>query len=308
MTTAPNRQVDGYRHVIGSSELGRCVKASAAALLGYDPLPPSATMQALYDSGHQHEDDCWNALVADGWAMKDAQREDVIDCGNDWCIVIHYDGIGGTPIFMQQKVVEIKSPSTWQLFERAIRTATYTDPYMSRIAWQVSCQMVASGLEAVVACVDEGRVKTFGIEALYSADSIQARVAEIRSWVEQGELPAGCSQADWPCDFRYLHEPDERVELDDPALLAAIETDQHLAQMIGDAAATRKEAKEVLDGLLPGELGRYAVGGYNLTTYEQAGAARLDEDKMRADGIEVETYRVVGKSSRRTKITPRGED
>lgn len=303
----PNRVVPGYTHIIGSSSLGSCIKSQVAQFLGYEALPPSAAMQALYDRGHEHENEALIAMADDGWSIYNRQREDVIDCGDGWGVVVHYDAHGGLPVYGErQSCIEVKSPSTWHSFERAVRTDNFADPYMSRISWQCSAQMVASGLECVVACVEDGRVLTFGIEVPpHSLAEIQGRVAEIRAWVAKGELPATCSSADWPCPVRYLHEPDERVELDDPALLAATELYVWHGEHITAREADRKLVRGLLDALDPG---RYAVGPYHVTRSEVAGRAKLDEDAMRAAGIDIEQYRVTGKPSHKLTVTRRGEE
>jgi hypothetical protein len=72
--------------------------------------------------------------------------------------------------------------------------------------------MVATGLEAVIACVDDGRVKTFGIEVPpYDYADLVARVASMERAVEAGTLPP-CSQADYPCPVAYLHEKPDTIE------------------------------------------------------------------------------------------------
>jgi hypothetical protein len=303
MSTAPNRVVEGYTHILGSSDYGGCIKASVARLLGYDALPTSERMQTLYDRGHEHEDECVLAMEADAWIITGRQDEAVIDCSDGWGVVIHYDGLANNG--WDTKVLEIKSPSTWHSFERAVKTNTFTDPYMNRIAWQVSAQMVASGLEAVIACVEEGQVRTFGIETpIYTADEIQARVQTIREYVQAGDLPKVCSSDDWPCGWNYLHEDPPRDI--DPAL---DELGLQRARLLADRKALDlgiKDVEEAFKSHCAGQNRKTEL--FTVTTYTQAGPAKWDTDLMEADGVPVDKYRVAGKPSVRTKITTRGTD
>lgn len=311
LSTAPNRVVEGYTHIIGSSSLGSCIKAQVAAFLGYEELPTSERMQALYDRGSAHEDECILALQADGWSIGDRQREEVIDCGDEWGVVIHYDGMGENMLTNrhQSYVIEVKSPSTWHSFERAVKTANFSDPYMNRIAWQVSAQMVASGLECVVACVEEGVIRTFGIEVpIYTATEIQARVQTIREYVSLGDMPEACSSNDFPCDFKYLHVADDREELEDEAVIEAATEYARLTEIVAAGTAADKERKKLrapLDALLPG---KYAAGLTYVTRSAVAGKSYLSEDAMREDGIDPEKYRRVGAETYQLRVTPRGED
>lgn len=305
--SAPNRVVEGFTHVVGSSELGSCLKAQTARFLGYDALPTPPRTAELYQRGHDHEAECLAAMDRDNWWITGHQDEAVIDCGDSWCVVIHYDGLGAHAEITgsRARVVEIKSPSTWASFERAVRTNDFSDAYMNRIAYQVSAQMVASGLEAVVACVEEGRVKTFGIEMpIYDAAAIQGRVNVLRAFVNAGSVPVACTSADWPCAYLYLHG-DERTEIDDPALIEVATEYARLGEVSSAADAERKALRAPLDALA---VGRYAVGPTYVTVATTKGRKSLNETAMIADGIDVEKYRQLSAPGTLLRVTPRGQE
>lgn len=306
--TAPNRVVAGYKYIVGSSDLGSCLKAQTAELLGYDALPTSERMRTLYNRGHEHEDECIGAMIhKEGWSIGQRQAECVIDCGDGWGVVVHLDGIGN-PTYMttsdRQFVVEVKSPSTWHSFKNAVGTHNFSNPFMDRLAWQLSSQLVSTGLEAVVACVEEGVVRTFGIEVpIYSLRDIQVRVMEIKMLVEMGAVPSACSSADYPCPFAYLHE-DPPVDID-PEL---DELGLQRARLLAERKSLDLGIKDIEDAI------KARCNGQNIktelvtvTTYTQAGPAKWDTDLMEADGVPVDKYRVAGKPSVRTRITTRGE-
>lgn len=312
--SGPNRTVPGYTHVIGASELGRCIKASVADWSGYEPMPVSDQMQEVFDRGHVHEDECVAAFEARGDRVHDRQMELVIPCTETACVVVHVDGVlrwddssSYAPEWgiIQERVLEIKSPSTWHKAEQAFRTDTFTDPYMYRIAWQVSAQMAATGMEAVVACVEDGQVLTFGVEvAPFTPEDIRDRVMTIETLAEEGILPNACEQNDYPCPFAYLHET-VRDEAD-RELDALIDQWAYWDQREKDAKEGKKQAAAQIS-IHMGDRETYDANRAKVSIYEQAGPSKWDEKLMVADGIDPSRYKKPGSPSVRMKITLREE-
>ena len=299
----PNRQVTGYDIVIGASELGHCIKRLVAHQLGYTPMLPSEQMQAVYDRGHDHEDECVAQMWADGWAIHDRQAEYVIDCGARACVVVHVDGLMHNKGLLN-RVLEIKSPATWKNAERAFRTQTFTDPYMHAIAWQVSAQMVATGLEAVIACVEDGTVRTFGVEVPpFSREDILTRVMQILVQMDAG-LPPHCSQDDYPCPYVYLHEP---KDVDDDPILDALVREYTVHDDTAKAAKAAQDAVKERIRRHMGDREKVETERAVVSVYEQAAPAKWDTDLMVADGLNPDRYRKQGAPSTRIKITERDD-
>lgn len=299
---APNRHVEGYDYVIGASDLGRCIRASVADLLGYSKTPTPEGMQELYDKGHAHEEACLAQMRADGWSLRGFQEERVLHFGNA-AVIVHPDAIGQTPTTVVERIIEIKSPSTWQSFERAVRTNVYTDPYMHRIAWQVSVQMASQHpLEAIIACFDDSIIRYFGIErAPFTFNDIEARVAEIMGWVEHGQLPP-CSQDDYPCPFFPLHPPKDEPETD-PALEKLASEDQFIAGMIREWEAKRKRVRARLDEAL-GDRKTVLTGGYRVSRVD-AERVTIDWKAAESSGVDLTPYKKVTTSSS-LRVTTKG--
>ena len=306
---APNRSLPGYQYVIGSSDLGRCIKASVAELLDYEPMAPSESMQLLYNSGHDHEATCLTMMEADGWTLTGKQSEHVI--GGPVAVIVHPDAIGEHPDLPGSRVIEVKKPITWAKFEQAVRTQTFTDPYMHRIAWQVSCQMHATGLEAYVTCwSEEDGVRGFGIEVPpFTMQDIEDRVASIALYVDANQLPNVCTSNDYPCPFLYLHEAPEYE--DDPVL------DQMVAEyeVHGDTMRAAKAAQDAVKQRIKAHVaGREKVetAGSVVSVYEQASPKKYDmdaiEEVMQANHQSIGDYLYKQTTSTRMKITVRSDD
>ncbi len=199
-----------------ASSLGSCTRAQTALHLGYVAQGTSDHMQALYDRGNTHEDECVAAMQAAGWNVYDQQLEVTGLISDQARVVGHLDG-KVHPSIEQPRMLEIKSPISWAKFEKAYKMGDWSDPLMNRYAWQTSMCMVATDMECVVACLDDGVVKTFTIEVpVYDQEAIEERVLDMEAQVIANWLPPVCSQADFPCPVSYLHEAPEATV--DPAL------------------------------------------------------------------------------------------
>lgn len=245
-----------------ASSLGSCTRAQIAVQLSMAELATSDRMEALYARGRDHEVECLAAMEADGWSLLDPNAHDGIygastDADQFYVelevagakITGHLDGLGAL-FGDHDRVVEVKSPQSFHKWETAHKTGDYTDPLMNRYAWQISVYMAATGLEAVVACVEDGQVRTFGIEvAPYSLDDITGRVQFMENAVEHQRLSPvhmmACSQNDYPCPVAYLHDRPEVI--DDPIL------DQLLANYAADkqikdrADQSLRETRDAID-------------------------------------------------------------
>ena len=280
-----------------ASELGRCIRASVADRLGYRQVPTSDRMQGLYDRGNEHEEACVAALLVEGWTVIDSQKLVGVDVTDGVRVEGHLDGMTRPNDYVLYgegvglRVLEIKAPSTYASFDRAYHTNDYSNSYMSRIVWQVSVYMVATGLECVMACLnDDGRVETFGIETPpHSRQEIINRVVTIEDWVARGELPPECSQQDFPCPyFPRVCTGDARIDIEDTELaelLLAYSRSRDAAKL---EAEFQKNLRTAIDTLAPG-VGKYRVNGVPVTWYETTRTS-LDKEKMAADGIDLSAY------------------
>jgi hypothetical protein len=287
-----------------ASELGACLKAQAARRLGYTPLPPPEKFEAIFERGNLHETMCVDAMHQFGYSVFSQQQEIVIPVGAVQ-IVGHIDGMVEEYGVLDDRVLEIKAPGAWQKFHDAQKTGDWSDPLAERYAWQISVYMHALQTEALIACLDGETIRTFVIEvAPYTLDDIYRRVVQIEDIVRSGTLPAECSVRNYPCPFVYLHE-DPDVETDD-------ELDQLAAayQAAADAEKTAKAQKDQFrDALMRhmADRGTVDTERFRVKVYQQAGPSRFSEEKMIADGINPDDYRVAGQLSPRIRITGKGE-
>lgn len=290
--------------ILRASALGSCTKAQAALLLGFTALDAPEKIQQAYERGNTHETDCAQALRDTGHVIYDEQDEVVLTFG-DWTITGHLDGIIEPDIeqWAQSRVWEAKAPNAWAKFEKAYKTGDWTDPLTHRYAWQISVYMLATELEAYVTCWGEDHgVRGFVIEVPpFGLEQVEARVQEIASIVESGMLPQLCSQRDYPCPVVYLHE-DADEAVDDPGLDLLVEKYGMFARREKEAAEQKKVVQAEIRAHVTSD-DTLTTRGSKVTVYQQAAATRYDYDAMRRDGIDLDAYAIVGKTSERVKIT-----
>ena len=285
-----------------ASALGSCIKAQVALLMGYTPLDPPDKIQAAYDRGNEHEDANAVTLVASGWEIISEQREVVLSITPEIQVVGHVDGLTrevGTPDF---RVWESKAPNAWAKFEKAYKTGDWSDPLCHRYAWQISCYMIGTGLEAIVTCFDGDTIKSFVIEVPpYTLNQIQFRAGTIAGLANDAELPRRCTQNDYPCPVAYLHETEDPVE--DETLDALVADYDHQSMMIKEWEAKKKRTTKKIEEYAAGQ--DITTVSSKVSFYEQSAADRIDRDAMKADGV-YERYATPGTTSPRMKITKRG--
>jgi hypothetical protein len=297
--------------VIRASNLGACTKALAAERLGFKPLPVSEVLEAAFERGHQHEAELAKVMREEGWVITDEQEEvavyfDGVPSSLGAASVGHIDGIACAPDSTYERCWEAKNVNAWRQYERAHKTDTWT-PLTNKYRWQSSVYMVALGMEQMVSCLDDGRVKSFIIEVPpFSREQILERVAAIEALVE---LPADCEAGcrdDWGCPFRYLHT-DDRVITEDEEIDKAAKRYEYWRLSAKDSEAQQKAARSDLERLL-GDRPKVETTTSIVTSYSQKNPVRYDFEKMRDDGIEVEKYALPVTSSSRLKVTRKGVD
>jgi hypothetical protein len=284
----------------------------------------SDKMQALYDRGNAHEVECLAAMEADGWVFARPGVDTVlmaigwplsVDEGQ-WFVDMdvagaritgHLDGLtvnGPLHHLTNKRVLEIKSPISWKKWEHANHTSDYSEPLMNRYAWQISVYMVATGLEAVVACVEDGQVKTFGIEVPpFDLDAIERRVIGMEIQVKDGSVPSWCSQADFPCPVAYLHDRAEVVE--DQALDALVDEYGAWKAVKDKADEDMKRLRGAIDAHLGIDDTRTTAAG-TVTRYTTTRVS-YDTKAAIADGIDLTAYAKTSTSTS-VRVTPRSPE
>lgn len=296
-----------------ASSLGSCIKAQAALALGYAPLPVPDRMQEVFDRGNDHEDACLDQLQRRGYDV--AQRlkgfdvdEDqihiVLQC-RDGVVTGHLDGVVQDPSSERWRVLEIKSPASWEKFHKAHLTDDWSDPLADRYRWQISTYMWATEMEACIACYDGENLRTFVIEMPpIDYPDVNVRVSSVAGWVTEGELPLVCTSNDYPCPVAYLHETPDTD--DDPELDRLCADYDAAGMMVKEWTAKQKKVQEKIREALGGRE-KVRTGEWTVTAYEQKGSTRWNAEALEAHlGDEVAAFRTVGAPSSRLKITKRG--
>lgn len=253
-----------------ASALGSCVRAQAALLAGFTEVPAPKQMQAAYERGHLHEEECRAVMREQGWTV-DREQEEVVYLG----VVGHIDGTcyhGQNYVHLAGEYVwEAKAPDAWAKYEKAYKTRDWSDPLCHRYAWQSSVYMGALGMEQMVSCLKDGRVLSFVIEEPpFTAEHIALRVADILELAGGGRqrlLEAPCSQSDYPCPVVYLHAPQGPVEAD-PELDEAVLAWERAKTVSRQAKEAEDRAKDLVVRVL-GDRDKVETGLSKVTRYSQ---------------------------------------
>jgi hypothetical protein len=289
------------------------MRAQVAVALGKKPLPVAEWAQKVYDVGNVHEPACVLAMEAEGWVFSQPGNglHPFPEHEGQWFVNLqgitgHLDGIATPPESLTSKVVEIKAPGAWEKFERHIRMDTWkTDPQATRYAYQLSVYMLATGLEAVVACWDEEHgVRTFGVELPpVPREAIEARVAEMNERVREGVLPSDCmGMRDNFCPVPYLHDDKPEV-VEDSVLDAGADQYLNLSEEIKRLTAWRDRVRDTLL-----EHGGGVTKSHKVTVYEDKGRVSYDYDAMSRAGIPIQDFEKKAKPSTRIKVTKREDE
>lgn len=292
--------------VYRASELGGCSKALIAKRMGYTEMSPPAKFQGYYDRGNDLEEIMRDELTSRGFVIEDAQTVVRVGVSESVAVEGHIDGkIDG-------KVWECKrvSSQVYKSFVESGWEAKYD--LLGRYKWQVSCYMVATGLELRFDVVDgrsvgsdEGlRYHSLYLEKpFYDATQIRVRALGLEAAAVMGELPDVCDKPSYPCPFYYLpgHDATEADvdETMEALVLACVES--------GKAVKIAKDKDSDLRRDLLTAMGEQSkVRAESATvSVQQSTRTVTDFDRMVGDGIDVAKYQRVEDGSRYVRITPR---
>lgn len=199
--------IEGDRTVFRASALGGCLRALVAARLGYSPLPFDDASELRMGEGNLHEPAILSWLETEhGWCVGRRQEELEVVVGDRLLIRCHPDGVasrGG-----ESRVVEAKAMGA-DPYKRWIAEGW---PGFDRYAWQVSVEMLSSGLPGlfVVKNRNTGEHDITGVDEMpIPAARIKARVAQVEAIARRGDFPDCDTAYLWNCPYRFLHDQRE---------------------------------------------------------------------------------------------------
>jgi hypothetical protein len=257
------------------------------------------------------EEECISVMRADGWKITNEQSEVWLGGISGHLDGIIVEGSMGATFGPRPPLLEIKSPKSWSHFQDAYKTAVWTDGLAVQYAWQTSIYQHATGLDCVVATLDEGRVKTFVIEQpIHSLDEIQERVALFEMLVALGEshlreMSCDPSANSWFCQMSAVTGCRDRITTDDAEIDALVRARAVWKESLDSDKAMYDDLTKQIETAL-GDRDKVTTGYCTVTRYSQAGPSKWDTTAMEADGIPVEKYKIPGAVSSRLKITVKG--
>lgn len=296
--------------------MGSCTRRLALGRIGYETAPVPGKFLEYFARGDATEIEVKTDLRAKGWEIGNEQDEVTLDITDEIKVVGHIDGTcidwvlhEGKPF---ERLLEVKrmAQAYWQVVKDG---GWYVDGLMEKYRWQISCYMLATGLEVVLVCRngDTGEDHfLYAEEPFYTLNDIKARVLVVegraRSFGTLDDLQ-GCDSADYPCPFYYTH-PTDREELDGDEA-EEVEGLGIAYQAARERERESKAAAEVLrDELrdLLGDRGKVVAGRVRVTKYDSS-RTRLDKDAAKRDGIDLSKYESRSPSSTTVRVTVREE-
>lgn len=286
--------------VYRASALGGCLKAQIAGQLGFTPLSTERFMANLAHEGELHEKD-----LMEKYGAIDRQKEVTLEVLPSAIVVGHIDG------YKPPHVLEVKTMGD-EPFKAFKKDRWDTPGLVQKYKWQISAYMLALSRPCKVIAKNRntGEVLEVDVETpFYSNGDILRRVVEMERWVRRGELPDECSVSQFPCPFYYLEQQQTLEVTEDAVIDELARMYQEASVAVKTADARKRVARQALDQGLAGR--ERVVTEVSKVTYYEVRTTKLDTDKMKEDGIEIEKYEVqtIGKRLRVTvnEDEPRGD-
>lgn len=266
--------------VYRASSLGYSLCQLVCGHLGYEPAGAPEWLQEKFDEGHRLEPlaiEKFALAFQYGEFIDSAQMEINLEVIPDIATVQgHLDGI----LHFQDrpgKVLEIKTMNdkTWQ---QVVRQGFEAGGILEKYKWQISAYMLGTGLGALMVFWNKSTEELFPLEVdapFYSISDIANKLEEAEAYIEEGDIPAGCT--DYPCPYYYLHEEKDAKTIADAddeleAVLSAwYEADKRAKIYEGEKKVLREQIIELIgEGDLAAPVIK-ARNGVRVETYWQEG-------------------------------------
>jgi hypothetical protein len=309
-----------------ASGLGSCLTALVAARTGYSAAPPPPKLQSIFDMGNMLEDVAIAKMVDTGWSVEGQQLEVRLEVAPDVYVVGHIDGLGlmpdllvaelawaGTP-YPPDVVFDVKSQgeSTWNELDRV--DDPWALPLFAGYLWQFSVYSLALDLPPIVVRIhretEDIEVLPVPLDRLYSMDDIRARVLEVETQADTGELPA-CTEFRFGCPYYYLHSmwQTEEVwpEVNDQNVYDALLRDYRDAQIREeDAAKDKATARQALiDALRADSIDKIKGSDGTKAVLTQTPSKRLNKRLVKQAGVNMDDFYTTTYSDKLTVTPPK---
>lgn len=274
----------GDKLVVRASAVGGCVGAIARAAAGITGTGPPAKMLEVFGRGHVNEPRAVELLRSRGWWIEgDGDDQEMVVFARGGIIVeAHPDGfVCPTRGADRSHVVEIKTLKTGRALD------------VERYKWQVSVQMLATGLKGLVVTSRVGEDELDIVELddpPYDAVAVVRRLADVWRGVDEG---FECDQVQWPCGYwtdatAACGATRMEAVVDPPCLHVSAETLRRFKVARGverdakaDVSAIRDELKKVLEDRAGADDREFVLGeGKDALTATRKTRRSLDRQKL----------------------------
>lgn len=272
-----------------------CFKQLVAARMEYEPLPTPMRMQETFDKGHETEDRVIKQLMTGDprqWTIGWRQQEYDFKVTKNIVVRCHVDGVR-LPMY---RVLEVKSQGEAEWKPPNLDKSPFYDRYL----WQFSAMMHATGWPLDVLVVrrkenEDGELDWYMVsyeEPPISAADMRSRVLRVEAAARKGDLPDECDVVLYPCPYYYLHGEIQKAETrlncttEDLVALAVGYDEARVEE--SNAKKRKEDLKKAIDQAVVGNTAE--VEGIKIT-FSDSIRRYLNEDMLKADGIDPEKYK-----------------
>lgn len=305
--------------VYRASAVGGCGEALLAMRSGQTAMMPPAWFQEKLDEGTEWEAYIVGAALAE-WDGELISSQDEIELALTPNLIIrgHTDGRATGRRYLDDDLyekievgIEAKKlgPSLFKKWQAGLESFWSACPYYRD---QLTLYMHATGLPFVYAVGewDPDKLEVVRVHTKLittppgDINQIKAKVLSVEARYLQGEQME-CSGGMYPCPVFYLHEEEQREEVDDLALHAAVERYLKQADQEKAAKKAKDEAYRLVEQLMTGRPDKVTVPGAILTRYDHTSTS-LNRDALTEAGIDLAQFQIKTKKPR-VKVTAKEE-
>lgn len=288
--------VEDGRVIYRASAVGMCEEALLALRQGMGAMMPPEWFQEKLDEGTEAEEEIVNAgFGRHGLDLVHAQEEVEVAITDNILIRGHTDGRGRDDEELEAGLEAKKlGPSLWKKWDSGLASFWSACPYYRD---QLTVYMHGSGLPFLYAVgqwdPDEKKIVQVQTKLIPTPpgdiNEIKARVLRVEARFMGSEVPECDGKGMWPCPVYYLHDEEEREQVEDEELEEAVAQYLDARDVEKDARSNKEAAMRRIKELMEDQPEKVQVSNATLSKYTHV-STRPDKEALKKAGIDLTPY------------------